>query len=401
MRAGIVACVCALGVGGCLYPEYGVMRDGGAAGAGGRGGASAGGRGGSAVGAAGVGGTVGSGGGGAGTGGTTARGGNGGTAGSAAGTGGGLAGRGGSSGAGGSAGAVGMGGSGVGGSTVAPSWLPSIDVVYQFDGPQGGELGLEAHGNGALHLEEDGAGSILPMSDSVNAIEGNSGKLTTLNGPAYFRSLSGAALPSVFQTEPGASFTMGGWFRVDSALNDQLQYLMNDEGPGSYTGGFVFYLDQRTGSFSTSRALAYCRIGTSETNFNYKEVQTGTLIGPDPVVGVSKRWAHLVCRYNASTNQLAIFVAGVNAASMTDTTHPLKTGPGPFIVGCDVDFCKFLGNVDEVFYETSALTDADVNRIYACGIDGSRCRCNGASYTSCGFAQSSCANMPPCNAAAP
>ena len=153
-------------------------------------------------------------------------------------------------------------------------------------------------------------------------------------------------------------------------------------------------------SFSTSAAFAYCRIGTSETNFNYKEVQTVTEVGPDPVAG--NRWVHLVCRFDASSNQLSIFVAGIRTANVTDTTHPIKTGPGPFMLGCDVSFCAFIGNMDEVFYATTALPDVAINRIHACGIDGSRCRCSGTAYASCGFAQS-CASpaLPFCNSPTP
>lgn len=456
MRALHLAAGCALLFGACLLPEYRVVEDGGtsggAGGASGRGGSSAGtagrgGAGGAATGTAGamgggtagsaggaggvnatggtggavtgVGGTTaGTGGGGAGRGGTTGSGGIAGTAGrggttgmggvgggtagrggtiGTGGTGGGTAGRGGTTGAGGIAG---TGGSGTGGSTVAPNWLQSIAVVYQFDGPQG-QIGSEAHGNEALHLEEDTNDSLLPTSDMTNAIEGNSGRLPgPLSAPAYFRSRSGAALPGVFQTEPGTSFTTGGWFRIDPSLSSSLQFLVNDEGPGTYQGGFVFYLDQTAGSFGARAASAYCRVGTSDANFNYKELQTGGNIGPDSAAG--NRWAHLVCRFDAATNQLSIYVAGTATARGTDTTHPIKTGPGPFMVGCDVTSCAFVGNVDEVFYATTALSDAAIARIYACGIDGSRCRCNSSSYATCGFATpATCLSLPSCNSPTP
>ena len=74
----------------------------------------------------------------------------------------------------------------------------------------------------------------MPTSDTTNAIEGNSGQPPgPLNAPTYFQSRSGAALPSVFQTEPGTSFTTGGWFRIDPSLSSSLQFLVNDEGPGT------------------------------------------------------------------------------------------------------------------------------------------------------------------------
>lgn len=60
--------------------------------------------------------------------------------------------------------------------------------------------------------------------------------------------------------------------------------------------------------------------------------------------------------------------------------------------------------MDEVFFTKSALDDAHVSRIHACGIDGARCRClagNPAAYANCGFAGSSCASgaITACNAA--
>jgi len=181
----------------------------------------------------------------------------------------------------------------------------------------------------------------------------------------------------------------------------ELQDLISDGGPGTYQGGFNFYLDQRTSTFGTNAALAYCRIGFSETNgSDWNEAQTPNNIGPDVAVGVSKRWTHLVCRYDGSSHTLAIFVGGALGVQQP-TSNPVQTGPGPFMIGCDQSWRQLLGNVDEVFFTRAALSNADVNRIYACGLDGSRCRCNGASYASCGFAQSCANNLPACNAAAP
>src|SRR6185436_8818713 len=182
----------------------------------------------------------------AGTGGGTA--GRGGTTG-LAGTGGGTAGRGGTTGSGGST-------AGAGGSTPAPDWVPSFSVVYQFDLGQG-QLGVEAHGG--THLEEQGP--FFPLSDDTTAIEGKSAQLRYMpDNPGYFVQPGGTALPTVLQTPSGTSFTLGGWFRVSSGQSGNLQYLISDDGPGAYMGGFVFYLDQRLGSFGSSAAAAYSRI---------------------------------------------------------------------------------------------------------------------------------------------
>jgi hypothetical protein len=464
VRALHLAAGCALLFGACLLPEYRVVEDGGtsggAGGASGRGGSSAGtaGRGGaggtpagtagstgggtagSSAGNGGVGATGGTGGalgvagtdGGGGRGGMTGTGGGGGSTGGrggttgtagtgsagrggatgTAGTGGiagGTAGRGGTTGTagtgGGSAGRGGTTGSGGttggGGSTVAPDWLQSIAVVYQFDQPLQGQLGVEAHGNGTLHLEEQG--TFLPTSDMTNFIEGYSVKMPgNLQTTTYFQSSTGAGLPSVFKTDANNSWTTGGWFRITNS-SDQ-QWLIHTEGPTSFEqGGFYFYVDQNPGKLSNRTAYAYCRAGVKESTGNYKEVATDNTsgigdLGFDSVVGNS--WVHLTCRYNAATNELSILVGGVAKASNIDVTHQVASGPGPFMIGCNETWgCSLTGNVDEVFFATSALSDVDVHRIYACGIDGSRCRCNGSSYASCGLLQSAgCPMLPGCNA---
>jgi hypothetical protein len=371
----------------------------GAGGSAGRGGTT--GTAGTSGGAAGRGGTTGTGGGAAGRGGTTGAAGSagrGGTTGSA----GSSAGRGGSS--------TGTGGSSAGGSTVAPSWLNDISVVYQFDTDTPvGEIGVEAHGIGSLHLESQGTN--IPQLSST-AIEGGSVSLIgTLQYPSYMQTTPGIGLPSVFQTGPTNSWTTGGWFHITSTANQQ--WLVHDEGPTNFQqGGFFFYVDQQMGRLSSGTAFAYCRAGVSYNaavpeNSNMKEVETpeSNLIGNLGFdQNVSGNWVHLVCRYNAGTNELSILVGGVQRAGNVDTTHQLASGPGPFMIGCsEAGYCALQGNADEVFFETSALTDSDVLRIYACGIDGSRCRCNSTGgYASCGLlGPANCGLLPACNGATP
>jgi len=360
---------------------------GGAAGRGGTtGGAGTGG------GAAGRGGTTGTAGTGGGQGGSSGRGGTTGSAGSSAG-------RGGSS--------AGTGGSSVGGSTVAPSWLNDISVVWQFDtNTPVGEIGVEAHGNGSLHLEQQGVN--IPQLSSMPGIEGGGVSLIgTLQYPSYLQTPPGAGLPSVFQTGPSNSWTTGGWFRITATTNQQ--WLVHDEGPTTFDqGGFYFYVDQQVGRLSNRTAYAYCRLGTRESTGNYKEVATDNTngigdLGTDTMVGGG--WLHLVCRYNAARNELSILVGGI--MRMTEAGSPMQaaSGPGPFMIGCnEPGYCALQGDVDEVFFETSALTDLDVLRIYSCGIDGSRCRCNstGTGYQTCGFlGPGNCGLLPPCNMASP
>jgi hypothetical protein len=72
------------------------------------------------------------------------------------------------------------------------------------------------------------------------------------------------------------------------------------------------------------------------------------------------------------------------------------------MLGCkENSSCAFIGNMDEVFFTPSALADYDINRIYACGIDGSRCRCSSSSYLNCGYAHPLCSNLPLCSSTTP
>jgi hypothetical protein len=187
-----------------------------------------------------------------------------------AGTGGGAAGRGGTTGSGGS--------TGTGGSTAAPNWVPSFSVVYQLDGAIG-QLAVEAHG--ILQLNE--IGTFFPIPDPMGiAIEGSSAQFRLMaQDPGRLVQPAGTALPSQLQTPDGTSFTMGGWFRINSTQSGNIQYLISNDGPGDYMGGFVFYLDQTNGSFGNNAAKTYCRIGTSgsTTDFNYNEAESPSEIG--------------------------------------------------------------------------------------------------------------------------
>ena len=182
---------------------------------------------------------------------------------------------------------------------------------------------FEAHGNEALHLEEDTNDSLLPTSDMTNAIEGNSGRLPgPLSAPAYFRSRSGAALPGVFQTEPGTSFTDGRLVPHRSIAEQQPAVPGERRRPGHVPGRLRFLPGPDGGQLRRAR-----RVGLLPRRHVGRELQlqgaadADSNIGPDSAAG--NRWAHLVCRFDAATNQLSIFVAGTAAAR--GTTRPIRS----------------------------------------------------------------------------
>jgi hypothetical protein len=59
-----------------------------------------------------------------------------------------------------------------------------------------------------------------------------------------------------------------------------------------------------------------------------------------------------------------------------------------------------VGQLDELTWWGTELTESQCRRIYACGLDGSLCTCSGSTYTSTGR-QADATGLPDCDAAAP
>lgn len=321
-----------------------------------------------------------------------------------------------SNGGGGSGGRLGTGGSageGAGGAgAVSPlqNWMGSLTAAYFFEGSTT-TLGNEANGRMALNLTGDSTGpSFFASRDLGTFIQGASSVKLPGAGDGSDGTFLVSALPepAALQTPPGTSFTMGGWFRIDPSRTTDQEWLINDVGHGAYRGGNILALDQTPqaanparGRFADRKAEVYCEVGSSDQAFDYLSTYN---VGPDahaPAGG----WVHLICRHDAVANRVAVFVAGVLSAQVA--SPGVGPGPGPFMIGYnDGNYGVFVGNADDVFFTRAALTDEQIYRIYACGIDGARCRCQAASptkYATCGFAQNGAAACPstsltPCNA---
>jgi hypothetical protein len=109
-------------------------------------------------------------------------------------------------------------------------------------------------------------------------------------------------------------------------------------------------------------------------------------------------WHHVVCRWSPGM-ALDVFVDGAPAGSNTSVMLAM---PGSSLFEISPTAFPFVGSVDEVFFHRARLEDATIARIQACGIDGQRCTCNGASpteYVACGIPD--CQLLPPCNQTAP
>jgi hypothetical protein len=303
------------------------------------------------------------------------------------------------------------GAGGVQGTTAAPNWVSSFTAAYLFEG-SASALGNESNGRTALNLVGNGTiASLFPSRDLATFIQGtSSAKLPSPNAgldQTYFA--SAMPTPAALQTPPGTSFTMGGWFRIDPSRSADQEWLLHDEGVGAYAGGNILALDQTPlaanpvrGRFVDRKAEVYCKVGSSDQDSNYVSVNAVGADARAPAGG----WVHLICRHDAVANRLAVFVAGVLSAQMV--SPGVGPGRGPLMIGYSQgDFGAFVGNADDVFFTRAALSDEQILRIYACGIDGARCRCKTASpavYSSCGYAGSSAgcpATLTPCNAALP
>ncbi|MBL8740502.1 MAG: hypothetical protein JNK04_05390 [Myxococcales bacterium] len=278
-------------------------------------------------------------------------------------------------GAGGSGGAATLGGASDGGSGLGPAelhaadWTTSFDAVYQFEkGPP--SLGEDATGNGH-DLEVLGA----PALDTESFQEGE--RSVVLDGAQNngFKSLD-----PVFASPPGTVMTFGGWFRVDE-----------DTEPPAFLRH-----DNRNGySVSRDDGLVNC-LAEREAPYHF-----ATVFSEAPwEVGV---WIHVVCRLDADLRMTTLAngsVSGVGTKvdigdDVSDAS--VQIGAGEY-TGSPIEF---LGRADEIFFVRSALSNASIKRIWACGITGRGCTCdvaNPSSYLDCGRAAGSCTSLPACDA---
>ena len=175
--------------------------------------------------------------------------------------------------------------------------------------------------------------------------------------------------------------TWGGWFRFTKA---------HEAG----TETFVFE--------NTDASQGYAsRITTSDT---WKcTVATGGTFSPasgSTTLG-DGRWRFLACRY---TNSGPILEAMVDInTEATSSPAGISGDAGQFEIGLENGNRSIDGDVDMVFVANDILTNAELCRIAACGIDGSLCSCNGADYLDTGYFWRLGGNctLPACNASAP
>lgn len=185
--------------------------------------------------------------------------------------------------------------------------------------------------------------------------------------------LFGTAFPDV-----GSDITFGGWFRVEDTTNRQLLISRNQTGVGyqlhrEVDGAVTCVMNQGSAPLQASAASAL-------------PVQT---------------WVHLVCRFK-SLGEAQVLVNGVYPGNASAGGEGFANS-GTFRIGTSLAADRLEGLVDEVFVTGDHLSNEAIARIYACGVDGTACTCDGTSYVDCGRFTPLCAPLAThdCSAAAP
>lgn len=256
----------------------------------------------------------------------------------------------------------GAGGAG-GGPTATPpfDWTPSLTATWRFE-----STAMPGTDDGPGHLNlQVSAGAPLSSTESVEG--------------SHALSLAGGATMSsgadVFGTD--GSLTFGGWFNTSAVESEGLM--------GRKASGHGYLMEH---------------LGGSQSGKCFWESNGSLTLAEAPAnVWPPGAWIHFVCRYNASTTALSAMLRGAPVAFVS---APLSVAPTSFSLG--YPDLPYEGLIDEAFFVDRALTDADVLRIFACGIDGKGCTCadgDPEAYASCGRTNPVCNGLPACNAATP
>lgn len=161
----------------------------------------------------------------------------------------------------------------------------------------------------------------------------------------YLQCLDNAAL----STGPGVSFTVGGWFRLEST-NASLVVLSKDL-QTSGTREFQLYYDAagRRFSFAVGRTGS-STLDTASSNVGF---QTNT-------------WYHIVCYYDTAADVVGIATDGGTANTTAKTIDPPDSTVA-FQLGRSVG-TYWDGLADEVFFTKRVLTAGERTALYAAGV---------------------------------
>jgi hypothetical protein len=184
-----------------------------------------------------------------------------------------------------------------------------------------------------------------------------------------------------FESHSGTSITFGGWFRVFPEPGYYVSPVQKHEGDSSAVG---YKMVRATPNDSL-------RCYFSDHDSEYYAVSEVWRAG---------EWIHAVCRFDNEADRIAAFVNG--DARGGEPHGDVANSSRPFSLSGNQS--SFTGQMDEVFYVNTALSDGAIVRIWACGLDGSVCRCNAddpSQYEHCGRAHPGCGALIACNQPSP
>jgi hypothetical protein len=160
--------------------------------------------------------------------------------------------------------------------------------------------------------------------------------------------------------------TMGGWFRFD------------DDGYSDLWGRTTVNIGVRLTRNSVSDAMTF-EFGNGTTTDTHTTATDSFEIN---------QWYHFVCWFDYSASEADCYIDGGSDGAATSTGY---TG------GADRNTAYiWVSNgasdkwADEPFKYAGILTQAEAARIGACGIDGSECTCNGATWVNKGKVDANC-----------
>jgi hypothetical protein len=268
-------------------------------------------------------------------------------------------------------GAAGASATGGGGAipTSASDWRNAFHALYLFD-----ELDLGVDSSPAdnhLSLLEP-----FPVRDTQEKVQGASAMHITAQGQ---RAISDA--PEFTQTASGITF--GAWVRFDDQIEPAATPLGRHTPANPFTG-FLLYRVLNTAVF--------CQV--ADQSMAYPGV-VALMLPLD-------EWAHVVCRFDPAGGALGAVAAFANGLFAGSQAAMLDVGNNSF--GMPPNDSEFLGRVDEAFFIAGLLSNDEIERIHACGIDGTLCTCESgapSSYTFCGRVHPNCSTLLDCDASAP
>ncbi|MFE1322093.1 LamG-like jellyroll fold domain-containing protein [Kitasatospora phosalacinea] len=173
---------------------------------------------------------------------------------------------------------------------------------------------------------------------------------TVLNGNAT----DGYAASATTSLDTGKSFTVSAWVKLNS-LGANSTFVSQS---GTSANGFQLYYSAYTHAFGFGRASA------DDTSGNFTSAYGPTTGATAPATGT---WYHLTGSYDATTNQLTLYINGIQAATAT-YTGTTWNATGPLQIGRRLyqsAYGEYLaGSVSDVQTHNTALSPTSISAIF-------------------------------------